>query len=336
MLNRSAILLTTHTKSGADMSGNSDEELTPSTDECALPIRPNIDKLRETVLGRSEREETEIIDYFEWQSNKGRDNGDPITVRHLEKMKTEVVFGRTYAVWDVHATDGRWWIVTNPTNLYSQTEFPSLDYLLSFHIGLMARVASRDARKAGTPNQDRFAAAWRRWEQAASAIDNASEAEDFQAVGMKCRECLLTFVASAPEYVELPDDAALPKRGNFTEWAELIANWAAPGAHSKDIRAYLKQLSGSAWGLVNWLTHTSNAVAIDAELAMDATHHVLEVFSAAVVRKESARPDRCPRCSSYQLASFYAPELESDPPYVTVCRACEWESVVAADDTEAE
>jgi len=320
------------------MSGNSDDELTPSIDECTLPTVPNIDKLRETVLGRSERDEQEIVSYFEWQSNKGRDDGDdPITVRHLEKMKTEVVFGRRYEVWDVHATDGRWWVVTNPTNLYSQAEFPSLDYLLSFHVGIMARVASRDARKAGTPNQDRFAAAWRRWEQAASAIDNASEAEDFQAVGMKCRECLLTFVASASEYVDLPDNATRPQqRGNFTEWAELIADWSAPGKHSKDIRAYLKQVSGSAWGLVNWLTHTSNAVAIDAELAMDATHHVLEVFSTAVVRKESERPDRCPRCSSYQLASFYAPELESDPPYVTVCRACEWESVAPQDDAETD
>ncbi|MFM0474776.1 hypothetical protein [Paraburkholderia strydomiana] len=314
------------------MTNAKNEEQTQSGTECTLPPNPKIDKLRDTVLGRSEREEKEIIEYFEWQSNKGRDDDDQITVRHLEKMKTEVVFGRKYALWDVHATDGRWWVVTNPTNLYSQTEFPSLDYLLSFHIGLMARVASRDARKAGRPDQDRFAAAWRRWEQAASAIDNASEAEDFQAVGMKCRECLLTFVASAPEYVELQDGAVLPQRGNFKEWAELIANWSAPGEHSKDIRTYLKQLSGSTWGLVNWLTHTSNAVAIDAELAMDATHHVLEVFSAAVVRKESARPDRCPRCSSYQLASFYVPELEPDPPYVTVCQACEWESVAPRDE----
>jgi hypothetical protein len=38
---------------------------------------------------------------------------------------------------------------------------------------------------------------------------------------------------------------------------------------------------------------------------MDATHHVLEVFSTAVIRKESARPERCPQCASYQLRSFY-------------------------------
>ena len=77
------------------------------------------------MLGRSERDEQDIIEYFEWQSNKDDDH-EPIRVRHLDKIKTEVVFGRKHVVWDIHATDGRWWVITNPTNLYSQAEFPSL------------------------------------------------------------------------------------------------------------------------------------------------------------------------------------------------------------------
>jgi hypothetical protein len=144
------------------------EAVAPEGD-CTLPSVPVIENLRQVVLGRSEREEQEIIDYFEWQSNKGTEEHERITVLHLEKMKSEVVFGRKYVVWDVHASDGRWWVITNPTNLYSQAEFPSLDYLLSFHIGLMARIAARDSRTSGNPNKHRFAPAWRRWEQAASA-----------------------------------------------------------------------------------------------------------------------------------------------------------------------
>jgi hypothetical protein len=300
--------------------------------DCTLPSVPIIENLRQVVLGRSEREEQEIIDYFEWQSNKATEEHERITVLHLEKMKLEVVFGRKYVVWDVHATDGRWWVITNPTNLYSQTEFPSLDYLLSFHIGLMARIAARESRTSGNPNTHRFGPAWRRWEQAASAIDSAAEAEDFQAVGMKCRECMLAFVRTAPDYIDLPDGVAQPKRGDFTQWASLIADWAVPGSHLKDIRAHLKQVSNSAWQLANWLTHTSNALPIDAELTMDATHHVLEVFSTAVIRKESARPERCPQCASYQLRSFYVPELETEPPYVNVCQACGWESIELVDE----
>jgi len=112
---------------------------------------------------------------------------------------------------------------------------------------------------------------------------------------------MLAFVRAAPDYIELPEDVAQPKRGDFTQWASLIADWAVPGPHLKDIRAHLKQVSNSAWQLANWLTHTSNALPIDAELTMDATHHVLEIFSTAVIRKESDRPERCPQCASVQM-----------------------------------
>jgi hypothetical protein len=71
---------------------------------------------------------------------------------------------------------------------------------------------------------------------------------------------------------------------------------------------------------------------IDAEMAADATHHVLEVFSTAVVRKESERPERCPQCNSYQLPSFYVPDIDRGPPYVTVCKGCGWESVEIRDE----
>jgi hypothetical protein len=294
------------------------------TPGCVLPSKPSDGSLRETLLGRSERDEANIIEYVEWQLSKGRDT--PVAVQHAEIVKAERVFGRDHKVWDAYTTDGRWWVITNPTNLYSQVEFPSLDYTLSFHIGLTARLAHRDHRKPATPNSDRFAGAWRRWQQASRAIDEAHEAEDFQAVGMKCRECLLTFARGAQSDIETPPVAERPKRGDFTGWAELIADWAAPGEQSKDIRRYLKQLAASTWQLVNWLTHARNAIFVDAELVVSATEHLLSSFADAIVRRESGRPDRCPKCSSYQLDSYYAPELDRDPSYMLVCRECEWEA----------
>jgi hypothetical protein len=272
----------------------------------------------------SPREEAEIVSYFERQSS--RDAKGPARVEHLELVKSEVVFGREHKVWDIHATDGRWWVVTNPTNLYSQEHIPSLDFVMSLHVGLMARVASRDSRRAKASNKERFAAAWRRWEQAAEAVDGAAEAEDFQAIGMRCRECLLMFVREARRGVPLPEGTVDPKGGDFVHWAELVADRAAPGSHSKDIRAYLKRLAESTWPLVNWLTHASSAARYDAELIVSATNQVLTSFSAALVRRESRLPDRCPKCSSYQIRSFYVPELEQDPPYVVVCSACGWEA----------
>jgi hypothetical protein len=51
-----------------------------------------------------------------------------------------------------------------------------------------SRSASDHAQKA------RLTCASRRWEQATETLDMAEEAEDFQGVGMKCRECLIQLV----------------------------------------------------------------------------------------------------------------------------------------------
>jgi len=68
--------------------------------------------------------EQDIRNYVEGQAREA--------VHHVERVKQEVVLGRLYEIWDVTSETGRWWVVTNLTNLYSQKHFPSLDYTLSF------------------------------------------------------------------------------------------------------------------------------------------------------------------------------------------------------------
>src|SRR5207247_261513 len=115
-------------------------------------------------------------------------------VIHAERITTEYVFGRKYDAWDVRTTKRRWWVITSPTNLYSQELFSSLDYTISFHVGFMARVMSRSRTGVEPMEELQLAGAWRKWHQASEALDEAEEPEDFQAVGMRCRE---SFVAMA-------------------------------------------------------------------------------------------------------------------------------------------
>src|SRR5439155_6023235 len=75
---------------------------------------------------------------------------------HLEKVASERIYGEKHDVWDVHTDKGRWWVITNMTNLYSQSEFKSMDYALSFHIGLCARIGSRQQRAASEDPNARF------------------------------------------------------------------------------------------------------------------------------------------------------------------------------------
>lgn len=167
----------------------------------------------------------EITSYVESQSPDG------VTVTHATRLDSKRHAHKTYDLWDVDTSDGMsWWVFTNITNLYDQAKFPDADEAFTFHLGLMRRLIEGQevhAPKAPPAERDRLAAAWRRWQQASEALDKADEAEEFMAVGIRCREALLTFAreVGGPEWV--PDGQEAPKRDAFVAWAELVAEKVA-------------------------------------------------------------------------------------------------------------
>ncbi len=269
-----------------------------------------------------EYERRMIIDY--WKSQNPPDQ----EVIRAEKITTERLgsSGYSYDVWDVQATNGKWWVITNPTNLYSQEEFPSMDYAISFHVGVSERVLHRESRTHETQEQhDRISATFRRVQQADDALEEADEAEEFQAVGMRCRECLLTFIREVATEAMVPEGQQPPKRGDFVHWSELVAATIASGSSSSRLRSYLTTVAKSTWNLVNWLTHAENATRLDGELAVEATGHLVTVFGFALVRYERGEPKRCPTCNSYRLTSAFRPESGATRGWVTLCNSCGWE-----------
>jgi hypothetical protein len=295
-----------------------------SVDGCIIPGPLPSSLLGEFVLDSREHEKQGVVRYMKSQAPDQ-------TVRHVEKVASERIYGRKHDVWDVHTNAERWWVITSPTNLYSQSIFQSLDFALSFHIGLMARVMARPETGVSNEERDRLSGAWRRWIQAADALNKADEAEEFQTVGMRCRECLLAFIREVASEEMVPIGQSPPKRADFVQWSGHVADTIARGASSERIRAHLKSVAKSTWELVGWLTHAANATRFDAQLVVDTTQHVLAAFSMALVKFERGAPDRCPECSSYRLASVYRPELTRESPYVTLCEACGWEDLAEAD-----
>ena len=276
------------------------------------PISDSV--LKKMVLKQPEHEERDIREYVELEAEGER-------VTHLEKITTEFVVNQKYDVWDVRTNKDRYWVITNPTNLYSQKLSPSMDYTLSFHIGVTMRVSARQARMAPKQKSRLSQSAWRLWEQAAEALEEADEAEKFQAVGMMCRECLIAFSSSVASAKIVPIENETPKVSDFISWSEIIANIIARGQSSKETRSYLKTLSKSTWQLVNWLTHSSSVVWFDGTMAVDAVYLLLTTFDMALLRYERGTPNRCPKCSSYRVISDYRSELDE---YVSLCEACGW------------
>ena len=170
--------------------------------------------------------------------------------------------------------------------------------------GFRARVAARREPKGSEAEQEFLLVTNRKMVQASEAFDQADEAEEFQAVGMRCRECLLALVLELTSASDLAKGDNLPKVGDFPGWNERIANAVAPGNSAEHIRAYLKNTAERAWRLVNWLTHATNATRNDAELALSATTHVINNYAVSVLRRRIQAPERCGRCRSYRTIDW--------------------------------
>ena|GEM_PF-353253 len=285
-------------------------------DSCTIPPAIPHEQLPDLLFRRDRAAERSIREYVEWQVRDEK-------VVHAEKVATEVVMGRKLEAWDVRTDKGRWWVVASPTNLYSQQLFPSLDYTISFHVGVTTRMMSEPDPGVHPMEQMTLAPAWRRWEQAAEAFQAAEEAEEFQAVGMRCRECLILMVKSGARLEMIDGGSSPPKASDVQAWSEIIANHVAKGTSAKEVRGYLKSMARSTWQLVNWLTHSSSATKSDASLALDATQHVLAAFTTALFRFTQGLPDRCPDCGSYKVGMRYHPD-EERVDLVPGCEECGW------------
>src|SRR4051794_6239322 len=92
----------------------SESNCIPST-----PVPPEV--LAQYRVNDEPDAQKDIADYIRGQA---RDE----EIRSVERVKTEYVLGDKHEVWDVITNKNRWWVITNPTNLYSQEHFASLDY----------------------------------------------------------------------------------------------------------------------------------------------------------------------------------------------------------------
>jgi hypothetical protein len=262
----------------------------------------------------------DVIRYFATQAE-----GEPVI--RAERVASKRVIGEKYEIWDVETDQEKWWVITPLTNLYSQADFPSMDVALTYHIGLRVRLVNRTDPGVNEKQLNRTVVSWRKWERAVEALSEAEEAEDFQAVGMRLRECLLAFVKESwkPAWASTADPS--PKRGDFVNWVKIMASICAPGDSASRLRAYIFETSRTCWELVQWLTHANNASRMDADIALHAVNQVLGTLTFALIRHERGEPAHCPRCFSYQLFAECRPELDSE---VSLCELCGWEDVATS------
>lgn len=169
----------------------------------------------------------------------------------------------------------------------------------------------------------RIAGPWRRWQEASDELNAAVEAEDFQSIGVRCREALLSLTHELADPDMIPAGETPPKRSDFVHWSEYIAGHVAAGGSMSDIRSHLKTTAKSAWDLAGWLTHAKGATRSEANIVLVAVSHTMTTFVTAVLSKE--RRDaavHCPVCGSNRVMPEWDPATKTYTGKAVRCDAC--------------
>lgn len=271
-----------------------------------------------------ELEQRGIRDYVLSQTRES--SSDDVLI--VQKVGRRRVGTTTYDLYDVRMSSGQhWWVITNHTNLYAQDDFNSIDQAFTYHLGLMQVITEQFKTEPDEIRAEYVSRPWRRFMRATEAMANAEEAEDFQAVGMRCREALLSLGSEHQdaEWVRVP--AERPMASDAKQWLRIYADSLTTGRP----RDYLRSLAQRTWEIANWLTHYTEATEWDAQLVLDATAQLINTFALLRIRHEQGSTERCPECDSYQLMEDSDDDLTMTEGRVgrytwNVCLSCGWKS----------
>lgn len=192
----------------------------------------------------------DVVRYVENQCKDGCKVLSAKPEQHFNDMDEAV------RVWNVKTDlEGALWVVegdTMPMNFYSQEAYYfSADEVYSFHIGLIERMykASSEYKpenfvEAITLENEIAPQLFRKLKNIATLIDSAVEIEDFQAIGVQCREVLIE-LGNHIYIAEMASKGEQPKESDFKRKAELFIQFYLTGSENHDYRRIIKKLTES-------------------------------------------------------------------------------------------
>ena len=206
----------------------------------------------------------DVKNYVEWQSQGKCTVLSAKTEQHFDDLGVDVY------VWNVKTdTDGDWWVVegdTVPMNLYSQSAYYfGADEVYSFHMGLMQRMSAaqdeynpEDFVNGVTLDAEIDPQLFRKLKSVAALIDTAKEIEDFQAIGVQCRETLIE-LGNHIYNPMMAGSGEQPQASNFKRKSELFIQFYLKGSENSDYRNIIKKLTEATWDYANKITHSRSA-----------------------------------------------------------------------------
>lgn len=242
--------------------------------------------------------------------------------------------GFEVTVWNVKTDKaGSWWVATSdtlPMHFYPQDQayYFSTDEVFSFHIGLMLRLMNDNSDIAKGIINDITRGAEininvrRKLDLAAEKFLQAVEIEEIQAIGVMCRETLLTLMEYIfkPEYVKDGDE--IPKKSDFKNKSRISFDSMLAGSEYTELRDTMRKLSYSAWDYSNWITHSTSSSIRDASIALNLCTTVVSAFENLLDKiNDPLAGLKCKKCGSKNL---FIAENDENSALMIVCEKCNY------------
>ena len=126
-------------------------------------------------------------------------------------------------------------------------------------------------------NSDIAPQLFRKLKSIATLIDSAVEIEDFQSIGVQCREILIE-VGNSIYFDEMACEGEQPQASNFKRKAELFVQFYLVGSENSDYRNIIKKLTEATWDYACKITHSINATFYDASTCVTLCTSLVGVY----------------------------------------------------------
>lgn len=256
-------------------------------------------------------------------------------IKKIVNIKCEETFtdlGVVINVWNVKTEDEAYWVVEGdsaPMNLYSQgANYFSADEAYSFHMGLTQRLSKRHQNEFKhiideiPLNIEHLKSINRKLNMASEKLDIHLEPEEFQSIGLLCRESLIDLSKELCERnPEIVKEKGL-KKSDFKGVSNAFIDYYIPGPQNSDLRNYSRKMVDSAWSYNSMVVHSQNKKYPDAKIALLFTSAVVSLIENLFYKYLGFDQElACSECGSLQIEFL---EYEKDK-IKQICKKCEHE-----------
>ena len=202
-------------------------------------------------------------------------------IGQIINIKCEETFsdlGNDVNVWNVKTKTDSYWVVEGenaPMNLYTQNgHYFSADEAYSFHMGITQRLTKRhnDNFKHIIDELpldiERIKSISRKLNLASEKLSFDLEPEEFQSIGLICREALVDLSKELCERNEEMIKEKGFKTSDFKNVSSEFINLYIPGSSNADLRNYSRKITEIAWSYSSAIVHSPNKTFPDVKIAL--------------------------------------------------------------------